>query len=81
LIYWGLDDHVDHHIFPAVPSRNLPRLHRLLHADLPEPLGLLACWREMFEIAREKDHRPENEYVPMTGLVAPVTSQNREPFA
>jgi fatty acid desaturase len=64
LIYWGLDDHVDHHIFPVIPSRNLPRLHKILQPDLPEPPGLIACWREMFAVAQEKDSRPQNEYVP-----------------
>ncbi|MFU8781371.1 MAG: fatty acid desaturase, partial [Kiritimatiellia bacterium] len=34
LLYGGLDDHVDHHLFPSVPSMNLPRLHRLLDREL-----------------------------------------------
>jgi fatty acid desaturase len=65
LIYWGLDDHVDHHMFPAVPSRNLPKLHAHLKKNLPEPKGIIECWREMFAIAREKDRSPENEYIPV----------------
>jgi fatty acid desaturase len=65
LLYWGLDDHVDHHLFPAVPSRNLPQLHRLLRKDLPEPRGMIGCWAEIFAIAREKERNPLNEYVPM----------------
>ncbi len=64
-IYWGLDDHVDHHLFPAVPSRNLPKLHAVLKHDLPEPKTMIGCWREMFAIAREKDRRPDHEYVPI----------------
>lgn len=65
LIYWGLDDHVDHHMFPAVPSRNLPKLHALLHKDLAEPRSMVGCWKEMFAIAKEKDRHPSNEYVPV----------------
>lgn len=65
LIYWGLDDHVDHHYFPVVPSRNLPKLHKILKKDLAEPKSMINCWREMFAIAREKDSHPENEYVPI----------------
>lgn len=64
LIYWGLDDHVDHHMFPAIPSRHLPELHALLKRDLPEPRTMIGCWKEMLAIAREKDVRPGNEYVP-----------------
>jgi fatty acid desaturase len=65
LIFWGLDDHVDHHLFPAVPSRNLPQLHRILAKDLAKPMNMIGCWREMFAIAREKDKHPESEYVPV----------------
>lgn len=65
LIYGGLDDHVDHHLFPSVPSRNLPKLHRLLERSLPEPRSMIGCWKEMFAIAREKDVRPTSEYVPI----------------
>ena len=61
-LYWGLDDHVDHHMFPAVPSRNLPRLHALLKDDLAEPRNMIGNWKEMFAIAREKDEHPEHEF-------------------
>ncbi len=64
MIYWGLDDHIDHHMFPNVPSRNLPRLHQVLHEDLPEPMGMIDCWREMFAVAREKEQHPQNEHAP-----------------
>jgi fatty acid desaturase len=64
LIYWGLDDHVDHHLFPIVPSRNLRKLHRILEKNLAEPRTMLGCWAEMFAIAREKDRNPDHEYVP-----------------
>lgn len=65
LIYWGLDDHVDHHLFPAVPSRNLPKLHNFLEKHLAKPMNIIDCWREMFAIAREKDKHPQTEYVPI----------------
>ena len=65
LIFWGLDDHVDHHLFPDIPSRNLPKLHRILAKDLAEPSNMVNSWREMFAIAREKDNHPESEYVPV----------------
>jgi len=61
--FWGLDDHVDHHLYPAVPSRNLPQLHRLLSKELPEADNIFGCWAEMFEISREKDKDPRTEFV------------------
>lgn len=63
LIFWGLDDHVDHHLYPVVPSRNLPMLHRILEKDLPDPDNIFGCWAEMFEITREKDRDPTREFV------------------
>jgi fatty acid desaturase len=66
LLYWGLDDHVEHHLYPAVPSYNLPKLHKLLSPMEAKPQGLFDCWREMFAIGTEKDVRPQNEYVPVT---------------
>lgn len=65
LIYWGLDDHVDHHYFPIVPSRNLPALHSILSKNLAEPKNMTGCWQEMFAIANEKDNNPNHEYVPV----------------
>jgi fatty acid desaturase len=63
LIFWGLDDHVDHHLYPVVPSKNLPKLHRLLEKDLPDPNNIFGCWAEMFEISQEKDRDPRQEFV------------------
>ena len=65
LIYWGLDDHVDHHDFPVVPSYHLPELHRILKGSLAEPRNIIGCWAEMFAIAKEREKHPENEYVPV----------------
>lgn len=66
LIYWGLDDHVDHHLYPAVPSHNLPKLHAILAKDLAFPKNVVDCWAEMFAIAREKERNPNNEFVPVS---------------
>ena len=66
LIFGGLDRHIDHHIYPSVPSRNLAKLHEELKSELPEARGIVGCWREMFAIAREKDERRRNEYVPVS---------------
>jgi fatty acid desaturase len=61
--FWGLDTHVDHHLYPVVPSRNLPALHRILEKDLPPADNVFGCWVEMFEISREKDRDPNREFV------------------
>jgi fatty acid desaturase len=79
LIFWGLDDHVDHHLYPVVPSRNLPKLHKILEKDLPDPDNIFGCWAEMFEISREKDQDPRREFVSVKGREAAPSALEEEP--
>lgn len=73
--FWGLDDHVDHHLYPAVPSMNLPKLHRILENDLPDPENVFGCWAEMFEISKEKDKDAGREFVSIPKPVGPPTEE------
>ncbi|OYU18118.1 MAG: fatty acid desaturase [Rhodobacteraceae bacterium PARR1] len=36
-IYWNMNYHVEHHMFPMVPYHALPRLHDIIKHDLPAP--------------------------------------------
>lgn len=36
-IYWNMNYHVEHHMFPMVPYHALPRLHEAIKHDLPAP--------------------------------------------
>ncbi len=36
-IYWNMNYHVEHHMFPMVPFHALPRLHEVICHDLPPP--------------------------------------------
>lgn len=36
-IYWNMNYHVEHHMFPMVPYHALPKLHDLIKHDLPAP--------------------------------------------
>ncbi|MDE3029586.1 MAG: fatty acid desaturase, partial [Paracoccaceae bacterium] len=36
-IYWNMNYHVEHHMFPMVPYHALPRLHAMIKHDLPAP--------------------------------------------
>ncbi len=47
-LYWNMNYHVEHHMFPLVPYHNLPRLHELVKADMPTPYGSIwEAWREI----------------------------------
>lgn len=47
-IYWNMNYHVEHHMFPMVPYHALPQLHELIKHDLPTPnRSILDGYREM----------------------------------
>ncbi len=46
-LYWNMNYHVGHHMFPMVPYHALPALHEAMKDDSPEPRpGLWAALRE-----------------------------------
>lgn len=47
-LYWNMNYHVEHHMFPLVPYHRLPELHAIVKDDMPEPYpSLLAAWKEI----------------------------------
>ncbi len=51
--YWNMQYHTEHHMYPAVPFFNLPKLHHLIRADYPTPPhGLRQTWKEILELRR-----------------------------
>jgi fatty acid desaturase len=36
-VYWNMNYHIEHHMFPLVPYHRLPALHEEVKADLPKP--------------------------------------------
>jgi fatty acid desaturase len=47
-LYWNMNYHIEHHMFPMVPYHALPALHRELAPDLPPAYdGLWEAYREI----------------------------------
>jgi Na+-transporting NADH:ubiquinone oxidoreductase subunit F len=47
-LYWNMNYHIEHHMFPLVPYHSLPALHAAIKDDCPSPYpGLFAAWREI----------------------------------
>jgi fatty acid desaturase len=64
-LYWNMQYHVEHHMFPAVPFYNLPALRAEIQHDLPPaPHGLWATWREIVPILRRQSTEPDYFFVP-----------------
>jgi fatty acid desaturase len=50
-IYWNMNYHVEHHMFPMVPYHALPRLHELIKDDLPTPNpSMWHAYREVWPV-------------------------------
>lgn len=61
-LYCNMQYHLEHHMFPAVPFYNLPRLRRAIEHDLPPaPHGLWATWKELLPIMKRQ--RSDKKYV------------------
>ncbi|MFQ5971837.1 MAG: fatty acid desaturase family protein [Alphaproteobacteria bacterium] len=47
-LYWNMNYHLEHHMFPMVPYHALPALHAEIKADSPLPRrGLVGAYREI----------------------------------
>lgn len=47
-LYWNMNYHLEHHMFPLVPYHNLPRLHEEVKDDCPAPYpGIFSAYREI----------------------------------
>jgi|TARA_B100001063_G_scaffold75915_1_gene70172 fatty acid desaturase len=65
-----MEYHIEHHMFPMVPSHQLPKLHDLIKEHLPKPQSLFEAYKEIIPavIKQAKDpnyyiavHVPENK--------------------
>ena len=58
-LYWNMNYHLEHHMFPLVPYHKLPQLHELVKWDSPEPYsGLIAAFREIIPAVRRQMRDP-----------------------
>lgn len=62
-IYWNMNYHVEHHMFPMVPYHALPRLHDMIKFDLPAPTkSIWAGYKEILPVWR-RQLRGEDMYL------------------
>lgn len=67
-IYWNMNYHIEHHMYPMVPYHRLPDLHDAIKDDLPPTYnGIVDVYREILPAVRRQmkdadyfvDRRPE----------------------
>jgi fatty acid desaturase len=58
-LYWNMNYHIEHHMFPMVPYHALPRLHALIKDDLPPPnTSIWDGYREIIASLKEQRKNP-----------------------
>ncbi len=65
-LYWNMNYHLEHHMFPLVPYYNLPKLHELIKDDCPKPYpSIYAAFQEIIPAiirqAKEPDYFVQRE--------------------
>jgi fatty acid desaturase len=64
-LYWNMNYHVEHHMFPNVPFHALPQLRKAIEADLaPAYDGLFSAWGEILHVFRMQRSDPDYMVTP-----------------
>ena len=59
-LYWNMNYHIEHHMFPLVPYHALPKLHELMKDDCPTAYsGLIDAYKEIIPAILKQRHDPE----------------------
>ncbi len=61
-LYWHMNWHIEHHMYPGVPCYNLKKLHEATKEDMPQPRTLIGAWREVHAIWRKQQEDPNYEF-------------------
>ena len=76
-LYWNMNYHVEHHMYPLVPYHALPALHKLVKDDCAPPYrSLFHAWSEIIPAIRRQIHDPGfhvRRTLPRTGAKHPRT--------
>jgi len=76
-LYWNMNYHVEHHMFPMVPYHALPALHEEMKADTPTPYaGFWDAYREivptLLRQVREPGYFVRRQLPPTAGPARPA---------
>ncbi|MEI6106064.1 MAG: fatty acid desaturase family protein [Opitutae bacterium] len=80
-LYWEMNYHTEHHMFPMVPYHALKQLHRELKADMPPPYpSIWAAYREIIP-ALLKQRKDPWYFVPrhLPGTAHPMSRPAPQP--
>ena len=59
-IYWNMNYHIEHHMYPMVPYHALPALHEAIKADCPEPnRSIWQAYRSLWPVVKRQRQHPD----------------------
>ncbi len=63
-LYWNMNYHVEHHMFPMVPYHALPRLHAAIEPHCPPPYaGCVEAYREILPALARQRRDPSHRVI------------------
>lgn len=65
-LYWNMNFHTEHHMFPAIPFHALPKMHELIKDQLPPAKkGLIAAYCEIIPAVIRQHKDPSYHITPV----------------
>ncbi len=65
-LYWNMNYHIEHHMFPAVPFHALPKLHEKIKGQLPPTYpNWFAAYRELIATVLKQQKDPTYKFTPV----------------
>ena len=62
-LYWHMEYHLEHHMFPMVPSYNLKKLHNVIKNEIPKPFpNLFLFYKEILPVIIKQATDPNFYY-------------------
>lgn len=62
-LYWHMNYHIEHHMYPAVPCYHLARLHAAIRHELPHcPRGLFETWVQISDTLIKQKYDPDYQF-------------------
>jgi fatty acid desaturase len=59
-LYWNMNYHVEHHLFPTVPFHALPKAREAVADQMPPAVrGVWAAWKEMAPVFLRQQREPD----------------------
>ena len=70
-----MEYHIEHHMFPMVPSHKLSQLHEVIKDQLPKPKSLYGAYKEIIPAIMKQTKDPDYHIqVQLPDAARPITN-------